>query len=267
MSVDNSGTVSPVPPLTGRVALVTGASRKAGIGAAIARRLVADGASVLLHGWDAHDEAQPWGADGLRSVAMELATDGGRVATAAADLSDPAAPRTLVESALDQFGRLDILVANHARSVPWGPLRDVTAAEIDLSYAVNTRATLLLVKEFAVVRGDAPDGRVVLLTSGQGQGPMPLEIPYASSKAALAGMTPSLAAALAPNATVNCVNPGPTDTGWASEEIKQKVTAPFGRWGQPDDAAKLIAWLVGPEAGWVTGQVISSDGGWGLTRP
>ena len=252
---------------------MTGASRRAGIGAAIARRLVADGASVLLHGWEAHDASQPWGADqdGVRGLAMDLATDGGRVASAVADLSDPSAPRSLVGSALDQFGRLDILVANHARSVAWAPLTKLTAEELDLSYAINTRATFLLVKEFAAARAGDPErnGRVVLLTSGQGQGPMPLEIPYASSKAALAGMTPSLAAALAPHSTVNCVNPGPTDTGWASEELIAESTAkaPFGRWGKPGDAAALIAWLVSPEAGWVTGQVISSDGGWSLIRP
>ena len=184
-----------------------------------------------------------------------------------ADLADPAAPRTLVESALDEFGRLDIVVANHARSTPWGPLASLTAEEIDLSYAVNTRSTLLLGKEFAAT--EPTDGRVVLLTSGQVHGPMPDEIPYAASKAALAGITPSLAAALAPRATVNCVDPGPTDTGWASAELLAESAnrAPFGRWGKPADAAALIAWLVSPESGWVTGQVISSDGGWGLVRP
>lgn len=255
-----------MPQLTGRVALITGASRRAGIGAAIARRLVADGASVLLHGWDAHDASQPWGADGLDAVATELGGAGAGVATVAADLSDPEVPGALVASALEHFGRLDVVVANHARSVPWAPLAELTADEIDTSYAVNTRATLLLVREFAATR--PTDGRVVLLTSGQGHGPMPQEIPYAASKAALAGITPSLAAALAPHATVNCVNPGPTDTGWATPELIEESTtrAPFGRWGAPDDAAKLIAWLVGPDAGWVTGQVISSDGGWGLVR-
>ncbi|TQS46393.1 SDR family oxidoreductase [Cryptosporangium phraense] len=235
-------------PLSGRVALVTGAGRRAGIGAAIARRLVADGATVLLHGSEPTDE--------LRGLAMDLAVDGARVATARADFVDPAAPGALVQEALDQFGHLDILIANHARSVPWEPFAAVTAEEIDLSYAVNTRATLLLVREYAAA-GPA-NGRVVLMTSGQQHGPMPLEIPYASSKAALAGITLSLAAALAPHATVNCVNPGPTDTGWTTE------TEGFGR---PEDAARLIAWLVGPEAGWVTGQVISSDGGFSLTRP
>nr|WP_218617649.1 SDR family oxidoreductase [Cryptosporangium aurantiacum] len=264
-------------PLSGRVALVTGASRRVGIGAAIARRLVADGAAVLLHGWEPHDAEQPWGADadGLRSLASSLASDGARVAVAVADLVDPAAPRALVSSALDEFGGLDIVVANHARSVPWAPLSELTASEIDLSYAVNTRSTLLLVKEFAAVRAAAAElatpgadttGRVVLLTSGQVHGPMPAEIPYAASKAALAGMTPSLAAALAPHSTVNCVNPGPTDTGWASDAVLDDVKLPFGRWGRPEDAANLIAWLAGPEGGWVTGQVISSDGGWSLRR-
>jgi 3-oxoacyl-[acyl-carrier protein] reductase len=271
--------VADVPPLTGRVALVTGASRRAGIGAAIARRLAADGAAVLLHGWVEHDAEQPWGADadGLRALASELADGGGKVAVVVADLSDPAAPRALVGSALDEFGRLDIVVANHARSVAWAPLEDLDATEIDLSYAVNTRATLLLVKEFAAVRkaaaqlpgapGADATGRVVLLTSGQVHGPMPAEIPYAASKAALAGITPSLAAALAPHSTVNCVNPGPTDTGWADPDLTADIAAkmPFGRWGAPTDAANLVAWLAGPQAGWVTGQVISSDGGWSLT--
>ncbi|GAA3394696.1 SDR family oxidoreductase [Cryptosporangium minutisporangium] len=240
--------------------------------------MVADGAAVLLHGWEPHDAEQPWGADtaGLRTLAASLASSGGRVATAVADLTDPAAPRALVESALDEFGRLDIVVANHARSVPWASLEDLDAAEIDLSYAVNTRATLLLVKEFAAARKAAAElpnapgadvpGRIVLLTSGQIDGPMPAEIPYAASKAALAGITPSLAAALAPHSTVNCVNPGPTDTGWADADVTASVvgTMPFGRWGRPEDAANVIAWLVGPDAGWVTGQVISSDGGWSL---
>jgi 3-oxoacyl-[acyl-carrier protein] reductase len=126
---------------------------------------------------------------------------------------------------------------------------------------------LLLVKEFAAV---TVGGRIVLLTSGQNNGPMPAEIPYAASKAALAGITASLAAALAPqHTTVNCVNPGPTDTGWADPSTTAAIigSSPAGRWGTPEDAARLISWLVGPDGGWVTGQTLTSDGGFNLARP
>ena len=93
---------------------------------------------------------------------------------------------------------------------------------------------------------------------------MPSELPYAASKAALSGSVVSLADHLAPRGiTVNAVNPGPTDTGWATEEIVARAQAamPRGRWGTPDDAARLVAWLASEESGWVTGQVIDSDGG------
>jgi 3-oxoacyl-[acyl-carrier protein] reductase len=111
---------------------------------------------------------------------------------------------------------------------------------------------------------------VILMTSGQQLGPMPEEIPYASSKAALLGLTPTLADALADRGiTVNCVNPGPTDTGYAGPEALERVAAAFpgGRWGQPDDAARLIAWLCTDEARWITGQVINSEGGFRRWSP
>jgi 3-oxoacyl-[acyl-carrier protein] reductase len=251
-------------PLAGRTALVTGASRRAGIGAAIARRLAQAGADLVLHAWSPHDADQPWGADDPEDLARELRAHGGRVELVEADFAAPEAPAALVRSA----GHLDILVANHARSTPWMPLERITAAEIDTAYAVNTRATLLLVQAFAAQHDDSrPGGRVVLFTSDQGSGPMPDELPYAASKGALAQVTASLAAPLARRGiTVNTVNPGPTDTGWATpqqrEEAQRKM--PFGRWGEPDDAARLVAWLVSDDGRWVTGQVINSDGGFGL---
>ncbi len=253
-------------PLAGRVAVVTGASRRAGIGAGVARRLVADGARVLLHTWSAHDAEQPWGADagGTSALVAELQGQGGSVGQVSMDLADPQGPADLIDAAVGAFGPVDILVANHARSSSQS-LEELTAAEIDLTYAVNTRATLLLIKSFAAQHDGRPGGRVVLLTSGQYHGAMPSELPYVASKGALHQLTASLAAYLMPRAiTVNCVNPGPNDTGYADASTRAAVTAriPGGRWGTPADAARLIAWLVSDEAAWVTGQIIASDGGW-----
>jgi 3-oxoacyl-[acyl-carrier protein] reductase len=253
-------------PLAGRVALVTGVSRRAGIGFAIARRLLADGASVLAHSFAPHDAGQPWGADPDGPDAL-VATLGpsGRVAHVAADLADPDAPGALVGATYERFGALDVLVANHARSSQQS-LADLTAAELDAAWAVNTRGTLLLTQAFAARHDDArPGGRVVLFTSGQHLGDgMPDELPYAVSKGAIHQMTRSLAHALADRRiTVNCVNPGPTDTGWAGPELADRVrrAMPFGRWGQPDDVANLVAFLVSDEGGWITGQVLDSEGG------
>jgi len=257
-------------PLAGRVALVTGASRRVAIGAAICRRLAADGAAVLVHAWSPHDEEQPWGADpgGAEALVDELRADGVRAELVSLDLADPQAPAALVAAACDAFGRLDILVANHARSSEQD-LEQLTAAELDLTYAVNTRATLLLVQEFAARHDGRQGGRVVLFTSGQYHGSMPNELPYIASKGALHQLTPSLAAHLMPRRiTVNCLDPGPNDTGYADEASREHVARrnPGGRWGTPDDAARAVAWLVSDEAEWVTGQVLASDGGWSI-RP
>ncbi len=257
-------------PLEGRVALVTGASRRIAIGAAVARRLVADGAAVLLHSWSPHDAEMPWGVDegGPEALLEELRGEGGNVEPISADLADPGSPATLVGAAHRAFGRLDIVVANHARSSGQS-LERLTAEEIDLSYAVNTRASMLLVKEFAARHDGRPGGRVVLFTSGQYHGAMPGELPYIASKGALHQITPSLAAHLIPRGiTVNCVNPGPNDTGYADEATKARVASlsPGGRWSRPVDTARLVAWLVSDEADWVTGQVIASDGGWSTSH-
>lgn len=254
-------------PLKDRVVVVTGASRRIAIGAALARRAVADGAAVLLHSWSAHDEGQPWGADvgGASELVDELRRGGGRVEHVSMDLAVPDAPAAVLAAARDAFGHVDGLVANHARSSAQD-LEHVTAAELDLTYAVNTRATLLLAQAFAAQHDDArAGGRIVLFTSGQYHCAMPGELPYIASKAALQGLTKSLAVHLAPRGIrVNCVNPGPNDTGYADAEVHAEVAAaiPAGRWGQPSDTARLVAWLLSDESEWVTGQTIASDGGW-----
>jgi 3-oxoacyl-[acyl-carrier protein] reductase len=120
---------------------------------------------------------------------------------------------------------------------------------------------LLLVKEFAA-QHEGDGGRVVLMTSGIHKGPMTNELAYAVSKGALLVATPTLADELADRGiTLNCVNPGPTDTGWGLADVDPAPRMPAGRWGEPDDAARLVAWLCSEDARWITGQVIDSEGG------
>jgi 3-oxoacyl-[acyl-carrier protein] reductase len=243
--------------MSSRSALVTGVSRRAGIGFAIVRRLQEAGANVFVHGWAPHDVTQDWGADvdGTEGVARELG-----VGHVEADFADPDAPARVVAAAREALGPLDILVVNHARSGD-GRLHELTACELDAFLHENVRASLLLVKEFAAqFAGDR--GRVVLMTSGAHKGPMTGEVAYAVSKGALLVATPTLAEELAGRGiTVNCVNPGPTDTGWGLAEIDPTPRMPGGRWGEPDDAARLVAWLCSDDARWITGQIIDSEGG------
>jgi 3-oxoacyl-[acyl-carrier protein] reductase len=250
-----------VQALAGRSAVVTGVSRRAGIGHAIARRLIEAGAAVFVQSWTPHDERQPWGSDpgGIDAVLGEL----GGPPHLELDLAEAGAPARLFDEATARLGHVDILVANHARS-GHGGLESLTADELDAFWAVNVRATLLLVKEFAARHDGRPGGRVVMMTSGQHRGPMAPEIGYAVTKGAIQQATSTLADAVADlGITVNTVNPGPTDTGWPTPEVHAQVLAqmPFGRWGEPDDAARLICWLCTDDAGWITGQVIDSEGG------
>jgi 3-oxoacyl-[acyl-carrier protein] reductase len=256
-------------PLRGRVALVTGVSRRVGIGYATARRLAALGASLFLHHYAPHDRDQPWGDDpggaeavvaGVRSA---LAVPDASIDHMELDLALPHAPAQLIEAASQASGHLDILVCNHARSGD-SPLGALDAALLDAHWAVNTRSTILLTQAFAAQHDGRPGGRVIFMTSGQDLGPMPGEVAYAASKGALASVTKTLADELAGQAiTLNAVNPGPVDTGYAPPEAYEAVRRQFPqqRWGVPDDPARLIAWLVTDEAVWITGQVISSEGG------
>ena len=250
-------------PLAGRTALVTGVSRGGGIGAAVARRLAGLGAGLFLQGWSEHDRRQPWGEDPAVDAALAGLAGPGRVDRVEADFLDPGAADRVVAAAVAAHGHLDVLVVNHARSGTGG-LGQLTAAEIDAMLAVNVRAPLLLVQAFAAQHDGRPGGRVVLLTSGQHLGPMPDELAYAASKGAIHQLTASLAETLADRGvTVNAVNPGPTDTGWADPDTLRRVARrfPAGRWGEPDDAARLVAWLCTDDARWISGQVIDSEGG------
>ena len=252
--------------LAGRVAVVTGVSRRAGIGFAVARELLTAGARVLVQSWTAHDADQPWGGDpaGMAGVLAALGGAADDLEHVAADFADAAMPAWVIGQAVRRFGHVDVLVANHARSSQQ-TLAEVTAAELDLAWAVNARAGVLLTQAFAAQHDDRrPGGRVILFTSGQHLAPMSGELPYAISKGAIHQMTLSLADALADRGiTVNTVNPGPVDTGWADPDLVRRVggALPAGRWGRPEDAARLVRWLASDDAAWITGQVINSEGG------
>ena len=258
--------------LKGRAALVTGVGRRRGIGFAIASRLVRAGADVMISHFGGHDADQPWGADDpdqVRTALLALRPDPGqRLYAVDADLTGPTVPDDVVDAAVAELGSLDILICNHARSGGDGALGELDAAMIDGHYAANTRSSLLLAQAFARVHDDArPGGRVVFLTSGQGHGPMPGEVAYAASKAALAGITATIAHQLGQRGiTVNTVNPGPVNTAYLDGDAGTALLSrfPLGRLGEPDDPARLIAWLVSDDAAWVTAQVITTDGGFSL---
>jgi 3-oxoacyl-[acyl-carrier protein] reductase len=239
--------------LDGRRVLITGVSRRAGIAYTLAGRLVDQGARTFASGWAPHDAEQPWGAHDVAPADLSL------------DLADPEAPARLVAAARAELGGIDVLLAVHARSSSQS-LAQLTARELDVTFAVNARATLLLLREFAAgFTGE--HGRVITFSSGQHREPMPDELPYIASKAAIQQLTPSLALELAPRGiTINCVNPGPVDTGYADDAARAAVAAahPRRRWATPDDIVAAIVWLASPASDWVTGQTIDVDGGWSV---
>ena len=276
-------------PLAGRTVLVTGVSRRVGIGHAIACRAADYGASVVAHHYRPHDASQPWGADDIDAVMASIRTHlvgSARLIDIPADLAAPGEPVRVVEQAAAAAGHLDALVCNQAMSSPDGPLSEMTEAVLDAHWAVDARASILLAQAFAAQEGfaapapagsggpgrqpvDNHRGAIVFLTSGQGLAPLPGEIAYAAAKAAIAGLTPTISEELIDaGITVNTVNPGPVDTGYVTEEDREAIAVMFpqGRWGEPDDAARLITWLLTDEARWITGQVINSEGGFARWR-
>ncbi|HEY8342411.1 MAG TPA: SDR family oxidoreductase [Calditerricola sp.] len=251
--------------LRGRIAVVTGVGRLQGNGAAVCRALAADGADIFFTYWTPYDRAMPWSAapDEPAMLEEELARLGVRCARMELDLSRPEAPETLLDAVEQQLGPPSILVNNacHSASDGWDRL---DAAGLDVHFAVNVRATVLLSVAFARRFRGTSGGRIINLTSGQSRGPMPKEIAYATTKGAIDAFTVTFAAAVASRGiTVNAVNPGPTDTGWMTEQVKAELLPrfPMGRVGQPEDAARLIRFLASDEAEWITGQILHSDGG------
>ncbi len=256
--------------LAGKVALITGASREIGIGAAIALALADVGADIFTTYFRPYDADMPWGTSPSEATDLvaQIRQKGLRADSMEIDLGDPAAPQRLFDKAVSTFGKVDILVNNAAVSIN-ADISQITPDLLDQHYAVNVRGMMLLCAEFCRrwqgrsdhgVRG----GRIINMTSGQGLHAMPTELPYIATKGAVDALTVSLARGVMEyGITVNAIDPGATDTGWMSDELRAAIAkeSPTGRVGMPEDAARLACWLASDEAAWITGQIIRSRGG------
>jgi 3-oxoacyl-[acyl-carrier protein] reductase len=251
------------PPLQGAVrntALITGAGRLASIGAGIARQLAAEGWDLVLAYWPDYDARMPWGTepDDVVRLTAELEAIGAQVHCLPADLEDPAVPERLVAEAVQLAGPLQGMVLSHAESVDSGIL-DTSLESFERHFAVNTRASWQLVAAFARQATD-DGGAIVALTSDH----TAFNLPYGASKGALDRIVIAAARELGPQGiSANVLNPGPVDTGWMDDEIREALTAqqPGGRLGTPADVAGTVAFLLSPAGRWVSGQLIKSDGG------
>ena len=267
-----------------RVALITGCGKENGIGAAIARRLAADGfavaaSDVAAAGVDNDNPAErgDTGWRGLETLVAQIEAAGGAATGLTGDVSTEDGAAGLVAGALDAFGRLDVLVNN--AGAPHGPdrgqIEDVPPSAWDDVMAVNARGVFLMCRAAVPHMKAGGYGRIVTMASVSGLAPLPERAVYSASKAAVIGMTRSLAYDLAPHGiTVNCVCPGSIRTdraisttlraGWTDVDAglaERAKPIPVGRHGRPEEVAAMVAHLASEDAGYITGQAIAIDGG------
>jgi 3-oxoacyl-[acyl-carrier protein] reductase len=242
--------------LEGKVALVTGSSR--GIGAAIAERLAAEGASVVVNYVKAQKEAE--------AVAERVRRAGVRAFVVQADIGDSEQAARLVKDAVKAMGRLDILV-NNAALVESAPLGGIEAGRVRAQLATNVDGLIATVQA-ALEHLPREGGRVINVSSLIATHPLPNMTVYAAAKGAMDAVTRAWAKELGPRGiTVNAVAPGPVETDLMRENLDEATKAVFiqrtalGRIGMPDDIADVVAFLASRDARWVTGQVLGATGG------
>ncbi|QFG21533.1 SDR family NAD(P)-dependent oxidoreductase [Actinomadura sp. WMMB 499] len=257
------------PRLNGKNVLVTGGA--GGIGAAICRAFAAQGARVAVH-YLAEDAAAPadaeWahitpGATAAERLADELGSGSFAIS---ADLSEPDAPRELVEAVTDRAGPISVLVNNAAHCETPDDIDNLTHGSLERHYRVNAIAPALLTTEAVRLRhGDEP--LCVVNISTDAARAFPGQTGYGTSKAALEAFTRSSALDLAPRGVrVNAVAPGPVQTGWMGPDVLAQATeiVPMGRVGEPGDIADAVVYLASHQARWITGQVLQVAGGHAL---
>ena len=240
---------------THRIAIVTGASK--GIGAAIAKRLAEDGAAVVVN--YASNEAA------ASAVVDDIERAGGQAIAVKADIADPAAPGMLFDAAIAAFGGVDVLV-NNAGIMELSPIADASDALFERHIMTNLGGMFRGMREAA--RRLRNGGRIISFSSSVVGLYQPAYGVYAATKAAVEALTHILAKELGPRGiTVNAVAPGPVATDLfltgKSDEVVSAIERmnPFGRLGTPEDIARVVAFLAGPDGGWVNGQVIRTNGG------
>jgi 3-oxoacyl-[acyl-carrier protein] reductase len=241
--------------LFSKIAIVTGASR--GIGAAISRRLAADGFGVIIN--------YAASADAAESLATEIEKAGSRALAVKADVSDPVAVKTMFDTAEKEFGGADVLV-NNAGIMLLSPIAETTDELFDRQIAINLKGVLNGMREAA--KRLRSGGRIISFSSSVVGLYQPTYAAYAATKAGVEAMTHLLSKELrGRNITVNAVAPGPTATDLFRKGKPQEVIdhlsklAPLERLGQPEDIANAVAFLAGPDGAWVNGQVLRVNGG------